>query len=193
MKLYYSLILMFFALGAFSQRMNFEGLIRPVYNIPSALIIQQEGFSDYTMTARYNSKPFKLPPYYDFRLSYWLTDTVSIGLKFTHHKIILENPNEVVPAFSITHGYNLLTVYAARKIVFLKGSLLDIGFGAIIGHPEGQIRDKQIDQSWGAGRVWLSTFRRSIGNSPYKTVDTYGVVICSLRDKRNIRICPSEI
>lgn len=140
--LFFILMIPVFSPSAIAQKsIHFEVLSGPVYNFPSKLIIRQEGHDVYRMNARYISKPFKLPPYYDFRLSLWSKDSSAWGLKFTHHKLYLSNPNDVVKHFEITHGYNILS---ATRIWKRLGFTWNTALGVVIANPENTVRDKNF-------------------------------------------------
>ena len=114
MKLTLFSILIFSATTLFAQpqrSIRFEVLSGPVYNFTSPLIIRQTGYPTLRIKARYRSEPFQLPPYYDFRLTLWKNDSSAWGLKFTHHKLILDNLSPPdINNFEITHGYNICSV-----------------------------------------------------------------------------------
>lgn len=116
---------------------RFEVLSGVVYNFRSPLIIQQEGYETLRHNARYRSEPFRLPPYYDFRLSLWKRDSAAWGLKFTHHKLILDNPGGIIQHFEITHGYNILSITRMWK---RKGFIFNTALGAIVANPQSTIR-----------------------------------------------------
>lgn len=117
--------------------LRFEVLSGVVYNFPSRLIIHQEGYETIRMTARYRSEPFRLPPYYDFRLSLWKADSSAWGLKFTHHKLILDNPGGVIHHFEITHGYN---IFSLTRLWKRRGFIFNVSMGAIVANPQSTIR-----------------------------------------------------
>jgi len=136
-----SIIVLFFTtyqINCIAQRtVNFEVLSGPVYNFPSKLIVVQDGFETIKHDAYYISKPFKLPPYYDFRLSLWHKDSSAWGLKFTHHKLYLTNSTPAIWHFEITHGYNIFSI---TRIWKRKEFTLNTAFGAIIANPQSTIR-----------------------------------------------------
>ncbi len=123
------------------RTLNFEVLSGPVYNFPSKLIIQQKGYETIRLNARYRSEPFQLPPYYDLRLSLWHKDSSAWGLKFTHHKLILNNTTPEIQHFEITHGYNIISL---TRIWKRKGFTWNVALGAIVGNPQSTIRNQSF-------------------------------------------------
>lgn len=123
--------------SAAQQTLRFEVLSGLVYNFPSPLIIHQDGYETIRIKAKYRSEPFDLPPYYDFRLTLWQRDSAAWGLKFTHHKLILDNPGGDIQHFEITHGYNIFSITRLWK---RKGFIFNIAGGAVIANPQSNIR-----------------------------------------------------
>lgn len=123
------------------RTVNFEVLSGPVYNFPSRLIIIQEGYPTIKHNAQYISKPFKLPPYYDFRLSLWHKDSSAWGLKFTHHKLYLKNTTPEIYRFEITHGYNIFSITRIWKRL---GFTWNTAVGAIVANPESEIHGQHF-------------------------------------------------
>ncbi len=128
-----SMLFLLSSLWASAQHtLNFELLTGPVYNFPTKLIIHQEGYETIRHSGRYVSKPFKLPPYYDIRISLWHKDSSAWGLKFTHHKI---------QQFEITHGYNILSL---TRIWKRKGFTWNTALGVVLANPESVVRGQHF-------------------------------------------------
>ncbi|MDX5436559.1 MAG: hypothetical protein LPK03_05155 [Pontibacter sp.] len=106
-----------------------------VYNFRTPLHINLRQTEDIEVDAKYRTEPFKPPIYYDVRVSTWQNER-GWELKFTHHKLILENPPPQVQRFSITDGYNLLTV---NRLWLLHNLTFSAGAGLVITHPESTI------------------------------------------------------
>lgn len=115
------------------------------YNFPTPLRIQQEGQEEIKLNARYRTEPFSLPVYYDIRVNTW-QENKGWAVKFTHHKIILENRPTPVQRFSITDGFNLLTFNRLWRKNNFSWSL---GGGIVITHPESTIRNKPFPENKG--------------------------------------------
>lgn len=142
----------FFVLGlfvssvAFSQSSySFEIQGGTAANVPLPLVIRQTGQPDYSFTAKYRTRPFENPYYYEARLSRWHANR-SWELEFIHHKIYLDNTNVDVPAFSISHGFNMLMV---NRGIEINGNIFRAGLGMVIAHPEFSIRGVSFDQTRG--------------------------------------------
>ncbi|MCU0429998.1 MAG: hypothetical protein MUF42_08495 [Cytophagaceae bacterium] len=134
---------------AYAQELRFEVLSGPVYNFPSPLKLVLDGQDPMVFRARYRSEPFKLPPYYDFRLTRW-KDKWGFGLKFTHHKLILDNPQDPIQFFEITHGYNILSFTGIRSFKYFNANA---ALGVVIAHPQSTINGIRYRRPgfWGGG------------------------------------------
>jgi hypothetical protein len=109
------------------------------YNFPIPLTVQQPGEPDINITADYETKPFKAPFYYVIRIGRW-EDNKAWEIETIHHKIYLKNTTDEVESFSISHGYNTLTLN--RAWLNKKDFIWRIGAGLVLAHPESNIRDQ---------------------------------------------------
>lgn len=116
-----------------------------VYNFQSPLRIQQNDAPLIRIGARYRTEPFTPPVYYDVRVSSW-KNTHGWEVKFTHHKLILRNRPPEIQRFSITDGFNLLTV---NRLWLHHGLIWSAGGGIVITHPESTIRNKAYPENRG--------------------------------------------
>ena len=122
-----------------------------VYNIPTPLHIEQSGYPDINFTAKYKTYPFDLPLYLSTKLSIWKNNK-AWEAEILHHKIYLINPPDEIQLFSISHGFNILTINRNWKY---DKSVFCCGLGVVIAHPENIIRNKQLSFengifNWGA-------------------------------------------
>jgi hypothetical protein len=115
------------------------------YNVPLPLTISQSGEQDISLTAHYRSDPFAIPIYWNWRISYW-NDNHAFEIEATHHKIFLKDTSPEVQEFSISHGFNTITVNYAWKDY---GFVFRGGIGLVLAHPESIIRGKRFDESGG--------------------------------------------
>lgn len=116
-----------------------------VRNLRTPLHIQQEGLEEIDIQARYRTEPFNPPVYYDIRVSTWRENN-GWELKFTHHKLILDNLPPDVQRFSITDGFNLLTL---NRLWLARGFTWSVGGGVVITHPESTIRNQPFPENKG--------------------------------------------
>lgn len=116
-----------------------------VYNLQSPLRIEQNDAPLIQLGAKYRTEPFTPPVYYDVRVSTW-KGTNGWEAKFTHHKLILENKPPEVQRFSITDGFNLLTL---NRLWLRQGLTFSMGGGIVITHPESTIRNKPFPENKG--------------------------------------------
>ena len=121
-------------------RVNFNLNFGTAYNIPTYLKIQQEGHDPIELWARYATKGFKVPIYWDYKLEFE-TEKNLLGLRSTHHKLYLTNPTPEINTFSITHGYNLVMAYYGWKKKYFD---LLVGGGIAFSHPEGVVHGEFI-------------------------------------------------
>jgi hypothetical protein len=116
-----------------------------VYNLPTHLSIRQAHEAAITLKAKYRTEPFRSPFYYDFFLSA-IKANRGVGVKFTHHKLILESTHNDIQLFSITDGFNLLTV---NRLFSRQGFTWSFGGGIVITHPESTIRQQTFPENKG--------------------------------------------
>ncbi|GAA4434380.1 hypothetical protein GCM10023188_25240 [Pontibacter saemangeumensis] len=116
-----------------------------VHNFRTPLHLHQSKHEDISLDARYRTEPFEPPVYYDVRVSAWAGNS-GWGLKFTHHKLILENLPPEVQRFSITDGFNLLTL---NRLWQARGFAWSVGGGLVITHPESTIRNMTYPENKG--------------------------------------------
>jgi hypothetical protein len=125
------------------EQWSFEYLGGMPYHCTTPLTIRQSGQPDISVNARYESKPFETPWYYSVRMGAWTGDN-AWELELIHDKIYLKNRPVGVEEFSVSHGYNLLTVNRAWQ----RGGLIyRFGAGLVVAHPESRIRGKKIPEN----------------------------------------------
>ena len=116
-----------------------------VHNFRTPLHIYQKPYSTIKLDAAYATEPFNPPVYYDIRVN-TLQHEKGWELKFTHHKLILKNLPLEVQRFSITNGFNLLTL---NRLWLTKGLTWSVGGGLVITHPESTVRGKSFSENKG--------------------------------------------
>jgi hypothetical protein len=136
----------FFSITRYSHsQVKIELLSGFIHNIKTPLNIQQNGYPDIKISAKYNSEPFRLPPYYDIRFSKWKNDR-AWGIQFTHQKIYLDTEHPDVQRFSISHGLNELFIL---RMIKKNKMIYHLGAGLIIAHPESTIRNMAFSETGG--------------------------------------------
>lgn len=115
------------------------------YNFPMPLIIRQNGEKPIAFRASYKTEPLRSPFYYGIKLTSY-KERKGTELKLTHHKLILSNLTSEIQRFSITDGFNLLTI---NRIWFEEGFAWSLGGGLVITHPESTIRNKPFPENKG--------------------------------------------
>lgn len=116
-----------------------------VYNAPLPLKIEQRGEKDISITARYASRTLETPAYWVWRFSRWSGD-YAWEFEAVHHKIFLRNEPDEVEHFSVSHGFNLLTINRSMQY---GGLIFRAGGGMVLAHPESRIRGKSLSEHRG--------------------------------------------
>lgn len=130
---------------ATSADWTFELFVGVPFGFPAPLTIRQSGRPDIAARAHYESRPFRKPLYYGWRIGRWDGDR-AWELELVHHKLYLAEPPGEVQEFAISHGYNLVTVNRARE----RGGLVRrAGAGVVVAHPESTVRGKALPQDRG--------------------------------------------
>jgi hypothetical protein len=119
----------------------------------STLTVRQDASPPLTIDADWAGRPLEGPIYYAVRLSRW-SGGRGISLSLIHHKLYLENPTAEVPSFSVSHGYNLLTL---ERGWLVGGFALEAGAGLVIAHPESTVGGRTWPQDGGLGGGYYAT------------------------------------
>lgn len=120
---------------------SIEGYMGTAYSIPMRLIIEQPGEETIDYTAHWDTKPLYDAPYYGWRIGRW-EEGKAWEFELIHHKIYLTNPTDEIQNFNVSHGYNLLTInrgWSDGPVI------LRLGAGAVVAHPENEIRNQNFD------------------------------------------------
>lgn len=120
------------------------GLTLP-YNLPAPLRITQNAQPDLDFSARYSTAPFEPPVTWQLRVGRWSQEH-AWELELIHHKVYLENGPPEVERFSISHGFNLLTLQHAWRRERWQWRL---GAGLVLAHAESTVRGKKLEESGG--------------------------------------------
>jgi len=131
------------------------------YNVPSALVIRQEGLPDIRLTARYGTRPFAEVPYYDVKVG-MKRNRVAFELELVHHKLYLDNRPPEVDTFEITHGYNPILLNAVRE---RWGAAFRVGAGIVLTHPETAVRGLRSPETGGVLGWYVSGPAAQVGVS----------------------------
>ena len=115
------------------------------YNFRLPLVIRQDGAENLRLHAEYDTKPFETPMYYSIRLGWW-QENRAWEAEMVHQKLTLENRPPEIEHFSVTHGFNLLTLNRAWRHPHF---IWRLGAGVVITHPESTIRGKTFEQEGG--------------------------------------------
>ncbi|HEY7515041.1 MAG TPA: hypothetical protein VIC87_11210 [Vicinamibacteria bacterium] len=111
----------------------------------SPLTVRQAGEPDLEIAADWAGRSLDSPIYYAARLGRW-TQSTGLSLQLVHHKLYLQNPPPEIQAFSVSHGYNLLTLEGG----WLAGGFeLRAGAGLVIAHPESTVRGQAREETGG--------------------------------------------
>ena len=128
------------------SRWEFEARLGGAWNAPLPIVFRQQGHDDVRVNARWRAEALKPPIYYACRLATWRGGG-GWALDFTHDKLRLEDPPPEVRSFSISHGYNLVTVQRWGE---RGGWRYGAALGTVLAHPEGEIRGQRIEGAGGS-------------------------------------------
>ncbi len=131
--------------GAAAADWTFEVFVGVPFGFPSTLTIRQSGQPDIAARAHYESRPFRTPLYYGWRVGRWDGDR-AWELELVHDKLYLAGPPPGVEEFAISHGYNLVTVNRAWEH---GGLVRRVGAGVVVAHPENTVRGKRLPENGG--------------------------------------------
>ena len=110
------------------------------HSFRTPLSIEQEGFPELRVSARYDNRPFETPIHWVLRLSLGRSGA-AWELQHLHHKLYLRNRPPEVERFEVTHGFNVLTLGRA----WTRGGFgLRAGAGVVIAHPESTVRGRRF-------------------------------------------------
>jgi hypothetical protein len=113
-------------------------------SLGSTLRVEQGGQPPLELDADWETRSLEAPLYYAVRVSR-SGQRGGWALRLVHHKLYLRDPPPEIERFSISHGYNLLTL---ERGFFVSGFELWAGVGVVIAHPESSVRglDQPQDQ-----------------------------------------------
>ncbi len=109
------------------------------------LSIDQDGFPELRLSARYDNRPFETPPHWFVRIGRG-SGAAAWEFQYLHHKLYLRNRPPEVARFDITHGYNIYTLGPAWR---RGGSWLRAGAGVVVAHPESTVRGRRFEPKQG--------------------------------------------
>ncbi|MCX6225650.1 MAG: hypothetical protein NTV01_13020 [Bacteroidia bacterium] len=114
-------------------------------NMQMPLTISQNGKQDVSLLADWSAESFQLPYNWMWRIGRWNNGKAWM-FETVHHKMALRNLPENVQWFSITHGFNTLTLNRAWEI---KKVILQVGAGGVLAHPESTIDNQVFNEKSG--------------------------------------------
>lgn len=129
---------------------SFEYHLGYTYNIPAPLTIYQSGEEDLRLNAHFDSESFQVPLYWQFRFSRWKENS-SWEFEAIHHKLyMVKNPDEI-QNFSISHGYNIMSILRSNQVKLFDRHKFQLryGLGTVLAHPESTIRGLKLREDGG--------------------------------------------
>ena len=184
LRLFYVLILLSFTVqNVFAEdaiKWSMELLSGNAHNLPSRVTVKQKGYPEASKMAHWGTRPMVPAPYYSFRVGRW-EDNKSIELEMLHHKIYMENTDEIFNQYNSTFGFNFFFLNRAWRVH--DNTILRLGFGPVVSHPENMIRGQKYTSDVvynlvGAGAQGSLQFRQNISKHFYFTQEikvTYGM------------------
>jgi hypothetical protein len=122
-----------------------EAMTGIAYSFKTRLNIEQTGQPDISFKAKYDTKPFTTPWYYDVRVGKW-KDGKAWEIELLHHKLYLTNNPVDVQHFEVTHGYNYVTLNRAE--LMSDGLIFRYGVGVIVAHTENTVRNQVFNSNF---------------------------------------------
>jgi hypothetical protein len=130
----------------FGQRSwTFNFSLGDAYCFKMPLVIEQVSYDKIEFKAHYRTEAFQLPVYYSWKLG-TARENKGWELELTHLKLYLDNNPPEVQYFSVSHGYNYLTI---NRIWATDPVILRLGAGVIVSHPESMVRNMEYDTHQG--------------------------------------------
>jgi hypothetical protein len=122
-----------------------EAALGAAHSVGSTLRVDQAGYPSLEIDAEWEGRSLESPLYYAWRVA--REDARGAwALRFVHLKVYLADPTLEIERFSVSHGYNLLTLERSFPV---SGFDLWVGFGMVIAHPESTIRGQTRPESEG--------------------------------------------
>ena len=126
---------------AAAETWNLEAFGGNAYNFDSRLRIAKDGGFSESQTAKYETRGFRPPLYYQLRAGRWSGER-AWEISLLHHKIYLTNPPAGVSDLSVSHGFNILSLNRAYR----SGDWTwRFGAGPVITHAEATILGTKYD------------------------------------------------
>lgn len=128
--------------AAFAAGWSVQAAVGFPFDLSLPVAIRQRGEAPIRVRARWETRPFRSPIYYDLRVARsaggreWALDLL-------HHKLHLANPPPDVQELSISHGFNLVFVSHAREVA--RDTWARAGAGLVVAHPESTVRGRTFD------------------------------------------------
>jgi len=110
------------------------------------LTVEQDAEPESSFDASWEARPFEPPLYYGWRVSRF-RGGLAWALGLVHHKRYLAEATAEIESFSISHGYNLLTLERGWP---LRRFTVWTAAGVVVAHPESTIRGRTFEESGGA-------------------------------------------
>lgn len=140
------------------------------YDFRSPLRITQDGGFSASLTASYETRGLRSPPYYVLRAGHWSGER-AWEVSLMHHKIYLANPPAGVSDVSVSHGFNILSLNRAFKV---RDWSYRFGAGPVVTHAEATILGTKYDGPYrlaGAGLLAAAGRRFEVGRSTYFAIE----------------------
>jgi len=128
-----------------AQNWRVQAGLGNVYNFRTPLTIRQAGSPRLRFTARYTTRGFEKPFYWAVRLDRRIGGA-RWGVELNHDKLFLQNGPPEVDRFSVTHGFNIVSLFRTSAG---DGLGYRIGLGALLAHPENTVRGRPVDETRG--------------------------------------------
>ncbi len=151
------------------------------YSVPSKVTVRQNGYPEASKTAKFSTRPTEPAPYYSFRIGFWQDDKSGLDVEMLHHKLYMDNTDEIFNEYKSTFGFNLFLLNKGFRIS--PSFVFRLGIGPVVSHPINTIRgqtytDDVVYKLVGLGSQASLQFKQRLFNNLYLTEEiktTYAV------------------
>lgn len=143
MKAFIILLFSLIATTAYSSEVRLELFTGTAFSLPSEVSVRQDGYPEVSKTAHWSTRPLEPAPYYSARIGLWEEER-GIEIEMLHHKLYMDNTDEVFRNYRSTFGFNFFLLNKAWQ---LESFILRAGVGPIISHPINNIRGQEYTSS----------------------------------------------
>jgi len=123
-------------------------------NFSTGITIEMDDGETDSWTTGWETRALESPLYWALRVN-WHRHKETFELQFIHDKLYMQNQTVLLQAFSMSHGFNIITINYARK--WDRRLTVRAGVGAVVTHPEANVRGETVDGTGSLGDGYAVT------------------------------------